>query len=53
MPVERGTENGKPYLRWGSRGTKRFYIKGNERSLQAAKQAVDGDRKRIEFFKRK
>ncbi len=50
MPMQKGMENGKPYMRWGSRGTKRFYIEGNERSMAAAKKQVDKDRKRIEAF---
>lgn len=50
MPMKEGEMNGRPYMMWGSRGTKRYYIKGNERSKAAAKKLVDKDRKRIEAF---
>ncbi len=50
MPEQRGTENGKPWIRWGNVGTKRYYIAGNARSLAQAKKLVDEDRRRIESF---
>ncbi len=50
MPMQRGMENGKHWVRWGNKGTKRFYKEGDEKSLETAKRLVAKDRKRIEAF---
>ncbi len=50
MPMQKGMMNGKPYMMWGTKGTKHFYIEGDERSMSAAKKLVNKDRKRIEAF---
>ena len=51
MPFQYGKENGKCYVRWGSRGTKFFYECGNREARERARKKADEDRKRIEYFK--
>ena len=51
MPFQYGKENGKCYVRWGSRGTKIFYECGNREARERARKKADEDRKRIEYFR--
>lgn len=53
MPVQRGSDSGGPYYRWGSKGKKYHYESGNPRSAAAAKasarrqgKAAHADRKK-------
>ncbi len=51
MPFQYRKENGRCYVRWGSRGTKFFYECGNREDRERARKKADEDRKRIEYFR--
>jgi|CZCB01.1.fsa_nt_gi hypothetical protein len=51
MPFQYGKEDGKCYVRWGSRGKKFYYKCGDEEARERAKKKADADRKRIEYFR--
>ena len=51
MPVQEGEDEKGKWIKWGSRGTKHYFLDKHSRARAVVE--VEKDRKRIEYFKRK